>query len=188
MNSRTDEQLQMVINNGGRVENIFLSRLMPAWNTTFNTYQQQDPIAPKVAAAPADRGLRELGDYVKYSFCPSPRRAGEGEGGFRDGKRRAVHRVLRRGRRRRARAPRGQAALAPDVGAVSTWRCVADLEAGVRVSVGMAISPRNGCTRSRCSSASSCWRTGREENAVDLYVRAFEGAGEDIASKNPPPF
>ncbi|MBI2920212.1 MAG: c-type cytochrome [Planctomycetes bacterium] len=193
MNSRTDEQLQMVINNGGRVENIFLSRLMPAWNTTFNMYQQQDLIAWVRRLHPTIEEFVNAGDYVKYSSVLSPERAGQVTAKAGSALAPGEHYIAfyavwstRTGRARREDKP----APAPGASGLSGYVAFTqlDLEAGVRVSIGMAISPEKRVHKIAMFERVVLLENGkREETAVDQFVRAFEGAGDDIVSKNPPP-
>jgi mono/diheme cytochrome c family protein len=192
MNSRTDDQISLVLAAGGRVEALSLSRIMPAWNITFNTYQQADVAAwvRRLHITMEDLGV--AGDAVRYEAVLTPARLAEvkAKSGTEAPPEDATVVVYaawgdRKGRAKRENAavpPVGTAGLAGHAGFVRVT-----LAEGRTISAGMLIGPDRKVKRALVHEKVTL-KAGDsvDSGAVDAFVKAFEGAGDAIKDVNPP--
>ena len=192
MNSRSDEQFREILNSGGKSEKILLSRVMPAWNITFNSHQMQDIIAWVRRLHPTIEDFVGPGDHVRYEAVLPDARAEQVKA--RSGTDLAPddHTVVffavfsnKAGRPLRLDGPAPAAGEANLSGYVAFVRF--PVAEGQNVSLCMAISPEKKVHKVAVFEKVVLLNKGaRDEASVDAFVKAFEGAGENIKDVKPP--
>ncbi|NUN50060.1 MAG: c-type cytochrome [Candidatus Brocadiae bacterium] len=192
MNVRTDEQLRLVINNGGREEPLQLSRIMPSWSVTFNAFQQQDIIAWVKRLHPRIEDLMPGGDFARFEAVLTPERAAQVKAkagsDLLPGEELSVFYAVYSDRKDRPRRP-DEAAPAPGAPGLAGYVAFGRVEiaAGRTVGVSIAIDPGRKIHKAAVfEKVTLLSGDKRDETSVDAYVKAFEGAGESITAVSPP--
>lgn len=193
MNGRSDAQLLDIIGNGGRDSKAQLSRIMPSWSTTFNTYQQEDLVAYVRQLHPTISDFVNAGDFTSHESVLTPARLEQvkAKSGTDPVSGDATVTVFAVWSDKKGRALRvDEACPAPGTSGLAGYVAFTRIEipGGKFVSLGVAISPGE----KKVHKAAVFERivilkgTTRDEASVDSFVKSFEGAGDNISGVTPP--
>ncbi|KAF0240932.1 MAG: hypothetical protein FD180_4703 [Planctomycetota bacterium] len=193
MNGRTDAQLLDILGKGGRDSKSQLSRIMPAWSTTFNAHQQDDILAWVRRLHPNIADFVKAGDWTRHEAVLSPARAEQvkakaGSDLAPGDATVTVYAVWSdvKGRARRV----DEAVPAPGSSGLAGYVAFTRIPVaeGKQVSIGVAISPGEKKIHRAAVFERVVLLKGkdRDEASVDAFVKSFEGAGENISGVNPP--
>lgn len=193
MNARTDAQLLDVIKNGGRDSKSQLSRIMPAWSTTFSTHQQDDIVAWVRRLSPSIADFVPEGrDFARYETVLNPARAAQvkeksGSDLAPGDRTLAFYAVWVN----EANRPRRVDEPAPAPGSSNLGGYVAftrvPVAEGKSVTIGLSISP----SEKKISRAAIFEKVvilddgKRDEESADNLMKSFLNAGDNIGSVAP---
>jgi mono/diheme cytochrome c family protein len=192
MNGRSDAQILDVLGNGGRDSKSQLSRIMPAWSTTFNAHQQDDIVAWVHRLYPNIADFVAAGDWTRHESVLSPARADQvkskaGSDLAPGDTTIAVFAVWSdvKGRERRV----DEAVPAPDAAGLAGYVAFTRVPVaeGKQVSIGVAISPAKKVHKAAVFEQVVLLNgKDRDTGAVDTFIKGFENADAGISGVSPP--
>ncbi|MEK7467208.1 MAG: c-type cytochrome [Planctomycetota bacterium] len=192
MNGRSDEQLLDVLGNGGRDSKSQLSRIMPAWSTTFNAHQQDDILAWVRRLHPNIPDFVAAGDWTRHESVLTPARADQvkSKSGSELAPGDATVTVFAvwsdvKGRARQVDEP----VPAPDTAGLAGYVAFTRIPVaeGKQVSIGVAIDKAKKVHKAAVFEQVVLLKGKERDTAsVDTFLKSFEGADAGISGVNPP--